>query len=62
MRGFLQEGDLISVSCTLDNSISVLYMELGNGASIRCLRLETRSPGGDLDPRHGLCCSLPPPP
>lgn len=41
MRGFLQEGDLISVSCTLDNSISVLYTELGNGASIRCLRLDT---------------------
>ncbi|XP_021546975.1 exosome complex component RRP4 isoform X1 [Neomonachus schauinslandi] len=34
MRGFLQEGDLISVSCTLDYSVSVLYTELGNGALI----------------------------
>lgn len=31
MRGFLQEGDLISVSCTLHASIFMLSVELGNG-------------------------------
>lgn len=54
MRGFLQEGDLISVSCTLDYSVSMLFTELGNGALIVCLRLETCSPGGDLDPRSSV--------
>ena len=58
MRGFLQEGDLISVSCTLDYSISVLYTELGNGASIVCLCLETHSPGRDLDPRSSVTGSV----
>lgn len=31
MRGFLQEGDLISVSCTLHASIFMLSVELGDG-------------------------------
>ena len=32
MRGFLQEGDLISVSFTLHSSIFMFAVELGNGA------------------------------
>lgn len=34
MRGFLQEGDLISVSYALRSSILMLHVELGNGAAI----------------------------
>ena len=57
MRGFLQEGDLISVSFTLHSSIFMFAVELGNGAWIVGLSQEKLVILA-LTKSQGFCCSL----